>query len=131
MKESTLLLADGIINLILGIPLLFFPTFVSETFGIRMVEGFLFSGILGGVLTGIGIALIIERYRDCLGIRGLGLGGAISINLFGAGALAFRLIKGDHGLPLFTREILWVIVAVVIGISVFEIFNQFRQKATS
>lgn len=128
MKESNLLIVDAIINLVLGIPLLFFPTFVFETLGIEVAGELFLVSVLGGVLTGIGIALLIERYNDYWRIRGLGLGGAISINLFGAGALGFWLIKGDLGIPTDTYVILWGIVLLVFGISIFEIIHYLRVR---
>lgn len=127
MKENILLWIDAIVNLVLGISLLFFPRFVFEALGIRLMDGFLFPGILGGVLTGIGVALIVERYRDRLGIRGLGLGGAISINLFGAGALAFWLAHASLEIPASAYEIFWVIIVVVFGIAVAELFSQLKR----
>ena len=41
------------------------------------------SNLLGGVLFGIGIALNLEKNNEAGGGVGLGLGGAIAINLYG------------------------------------------------
>jgi hypothetical protein len=42
---------------------------------------YFYPNALGGVLSGIGIALLIEAFREPNGLVGLGLGGAIAINL--------------------------------------------------
>lgn len=47
-----------------------------------------YASIFGGVLFGIGIALLMERSRETTGLSGLGLGGAIAINLCGGFVLA-------------------------------------------
>ncbi|NNL76615.1 MAG: hypothetical protein HKO68_09810, partial [Desulfobacterales bacterium] len=77
-KHKTFLLIDGIINLVLGIILLFFPLGLVELIGLPYTNTNFYPVILGAVLFGIGIALLIERYGAHKDIRGLGLGGAIA-----------------------------------------------------
>ena len=82
-KHKTLLLIDGVINLVLGILLLLFPAGIVKLLGLPYTNTNFYPGILGAVLFGIGIALLIERYGALKNIRGLGLEGAIAINFCG------------------------------------------------
>ena len=81
-KATITLIIDAIINYALGILCILYP-FVAETVGVPIVENSFYPTILGAVLFGIGIALTIECYRKQGGIVGLGLGGAVAINLSG------------------------------------------------
>jgi Na+-transporting NADH:ubiquinone oxidoreductase subunit NqrE len=63
MNRSTLLKADAAINLILGILLMAFPAGLVRALGISMPDLPFYATILGGVLFGIGLALLIECYR--------------------------------------------------------------------
>jgi hypothetical protein len=78
--------------------------------------------MLGGVLVGIGVALLIERYRPPLRMVGLGLGGAIAINLCGGGVLATWLLTGSLTLTGLGRFALWALVALLIGLSGLELY---------
>jgi len=131
MKESTLLVIDGIANVILGVVLLCFPRQLLALLGLPLPDTLFYASVLGAVLAGIGIALLIERYRDRFGVSGLGLGGAIVINTLGALAVAGWLVFADLAIPRHGRILLWVVAAVVLGIGMLEIvhsINQHRQK---
>jgi hypothetical protein len=82
--------------------------------------------ILGGVLLGISIALFLER--GILGRRGSGLGldGAVAINLCGGLVLVGLLTFGDLALTLRGTVFLWVLVALLLGISAVEIIAKYR-----
>lgn len=71
MKESTLLVIDGVANVIFGVVLLYFPRQLLALLGLPLLDTFFYARVLGAVLAGIGIALLIERYRDrlCCGRR--------------------------------------------------------------
>lgn len=87
MKEShrlRLLEVDAILNLVLGIALLLVPRQTIDFFGLPPADTVFYVTVLGAVLLGIGIALWIER-RDDEDWRGLGLAGAIAINVLGGG----------------------------------------------
>ena len=99
MQSSKVLLADAAINLILGFLLLIFSRPLIDILGVAGTEVTFYPNILGGVLLGIGIALLIECYRSPVGLVGLGLGGAIAINLCGGLVLAVWLIFGDLKIP--------------------------------
>jgi hypothetical protein len=119
MKSSPVLLVDATINLVLGVLLIIFPQWLVLLLGIPNAMPGFYAGILGGVLFGIGIALLIQYFR---GNDGLGLTGAISINLCAGAVLAGWLCFGNLNLPLRGQVFLWVLVVVLIGISSFEYF---------
>ena len=100
MKANTLLTIDAAINLILGIPLMVVPTHTARILGIPFPEPAFYASILGAVLTGIGVALLIERYHDRIHMTGLGIGGAIAINIIGAVALILWLFLGNLDIPV-------------------------------
>jgi hypothetical protein len=120
-KHKTLLLIDGVINLVLGILLLLFPAGIVEVLGLPYTNTNFYPGILGGVLFGIGIALLIERYGATKNIRGLGLGGAIAINLCGAGVLLVWLLVAPFDIPIKGNIILWSIAIIVLIVGLAEI----------
>jgi len=116
-----ILLIDAIINLFLGIILLIFSPKVIELLGIPAVEHYFYPNILGGVLVGIGIALLIECFKASRGVVGLGLGGAVAINLCASVVLGVWLIFGKLQIPLRGQILLWIIVVVVIAVSSVEL----------
>ncbi len=59
-RGSRLLIADGVANLVFGVALLVFPRPFFEALGIPWTAHDLYPTILGGVLLGIGLALIKE-----------------------------------------------------------------------
>ena len=120
-KHKTFLLIDGIVNLILGILLLLFPFGVAGILGVPQPESNFYPTILGGVIFGIGIALLLEAYGERWGARGLGLGGAIAINFCGARILMVWLIFEPLNLPLRGLIILWVIAISVCGLGILEV----------
>jgi hypothetical protein len=122
MKRTDILMVDAVINLVLGVLLIFFPPLVVEFLGVPTVDNAFYPSILGGVLFGIGIALCIECVRGEAGLVGLGLGGAISINLCGGVVLGVWLLVGQLSIPLKGRLFLWGLVILLVGISCTEWF---------
>jgi hypothetical protein len=120
MTRSTLLKTDAAINLILGILLMAFPAGLVKALGIPMADPSFYATILGGVLLGIGLALLVECYRKSNRFVGLGLGGAIAINLCGGFVLAVWLLSGRLALPLRGYILLWSLVLLLVGISLLE-----------
>lgn len=120
-KKRILLVVDGIVNLALGIMLIFFPAQLMTAFDLPKVDTFFYVNILGAVLFGIGVALFLERFSDRFHVRGLGIGGAISINLCGAGVLIFWLLFGNLNLSESGGIFLWSIAILVFGIAVVEL----------
>lgn len=117
-----LLLADAVINLVLGALLLFYPTRLVEALGLPLVSSALYPSILGGVLIGIGIALLVECRTG--GSRGLGLEGAIAINFCGAGVLVAWLLFAPTAIAARGRITLWTVAILVVGIGVFELWHR-------
>jgi hypothetical protein len=128
MRHTTLLKIDAAINLILGILLLAFPLELVQALGLPMADPSFYPSILGGVLFGIGLALLIECYRQSNGFIGLGLGGAIAINLCGGFVLAIWLLSGSLNLPLRGQIFLWSLVLLLVGISLIEGFAQLKMR---
>jgi hypothetical protein len=124
MNEDNLLLIDGAINLALGAVLVIFPRGLVVQLGIPDAPSSFYANTLGAVLFGIGIALLIERYRPRAGIAGLGLSGAIAINLCGGLVLALWLILGDLTIPTRGYLILGSLALLLIGISALELRAQ-------
>ena len=120
MRHTALLKADAAINLILGILLMAFPAKLLRMLGIPTAEPAFYPTILGGVLGGIGLALVIESYRRSDRFNGLGLAGAVLINLGGGSVLAWWLLWGKLNLSARGQIFLWVLVVILIGLSLFE-----------
>lgn len=131
MKSTFLLKVDAAINLILGILLMAFPERLVKALGIPMEVPAFYATILGAVLFGIGLALLIECYWKTGRFSGLGLGGAIAINLCGGGALAIWLLSETLSLPLRGKMVLWLLVLVLIGLSLLEGFAHLRKDSTN
>jgi hypothetical protein len=121
MKSKKVLLVDAIINLILGILLLAFSQPIINILGVPNTDQYFYPNILGSVLFGIGIALLVECYRTNDSFIGLGLGGAISINMCGGLVLALWLLFGNLIIPIGGKIFLWILVIILVGISSLEL----------
>ena len=75
------------------------------------------------MIFGIGIALLAELFFYQK-IRGLGLVGAISINLSGGLVLLYWLVFSDLTIPLKGVITLWIVAVLVIGIGVIELITK-------
>ncbi|UCD38605.1 MAG: hypothetical protein JSW54_03750 [Fidelibacterota bacterium] len=128
MKANSLLTIDAAINLLLGIPLMVVPTQIAQLLGFPIPEPAVYASILGAVLTGIGVALLIERYRDTIHMAGLGIGGAIAINIIGAVVLILWLLLGNLDMPVRGYIFLWAVAIVVMGISLVELPVRYRKE---
>ena len=123
--QRPLLLADALINLLLGALLLLYPQGLVEALGMPVVATTFFPNVLGGVLFGIGLALLIAHRG---GVQGLGLDGAIAINLCGAGVVVGWLVIAPQAIPPRGKITLWIIALVVIGIGLVELQHRLRTK---
>ena len=122
-RRDLLLAVDGAINLALGVALVAFPRGLVRALGIPTVENAFYPSVLGGVLVGIGIALFLERRGRRSGPVGLGLAGAVAINLCGGLVLAWWLALGGLDLPLRGRVFLWALVVLLVGLSGVELVH--------
>ena len=127
MMNLRLLELDGIGNVLLGLPLVLFPELVSEFLGLPTIGATFYPAILGAVFVGIGVALLLERFKPSLG--GLGIGGAMSINLIFGVVLTGWLFLSEVGLPLRGVLVLSVLAVILIGISIAEAFSLSREKS--
>lgn len=129
MKQGkTLILIDSIINLLLGVVLLAYSEPIVKLFGLPVTEQYFYPNILGAILFGIGIALYIE-YRRKGELIGLGLGGAISINMMGGIVLFVWLVFGNLNLPIQGKIILWILDVILVGISTLELFAYLKRES--
>lgn len=80
-KHKILLIIDGSVNILLGVVLLLFPAGLATLLGLPQTNTTFYPTILGSVIFGIGVALFVEVYGRRKNVHGLGLAGAISINL--------------------------------------------------
>lgn len=137
-KSKILLIIDSVINLILGILLLLLIPFLEQlprvlgVLGVPKVANTFYPSILGAVLLGIGIALLIESFRtNPQQLVGLGLGGAVAINLCGGAGLIAWLIFGDLNLPVNGMLLLWVIAFILVAISSIELIADRRKTGST
>jgi hypothetical protein len=122
MKPSkAILTVDAAINLVLGLLLLTFSPQIVQLLGVPLAEQNFYPNILGGVLFGIGIALLIECFRGSGNLVGLGLGGAIAINLCGGLVLTAWLIFGELSIPSGGRVFLWSLAVILVVVSSIEL----------
>ena len=119
--HKILLLIDCIVNVILGILLLLFPVGIVEFLGLPVTYTNFYPTILGAVILGIGLALLLELIGFSKQMRGLGLGGAIIINIVGSSVLLCWMIFGGLDIPLKGRIILWIIGLLVFSIGIVEL----------
>jgi len=130
-QHQILLIIDAVINFILGILLLLaipFPKQITRFLGVPEVDGAFYPSIMGGILIGVGFALLIESNRTRPEqFVGLGLGGAVAINLCGGSVLLGWLIFGDLNLPIHGQIFLWAIAILLIGISILELLPSKEQ----
>jgi len=126
--RTTLLRVDGVINLVLGLLLMAFPSSLVETLGVPPTDDRFYPTVLGAVLFGIGIALLLEAGRLPGGIIGLGLGGAVAINLMTACVFIFWLGWGDLVIPTRGQVLLGVLSAALVAISTFELWVRWNRR---
>jgi peptidoglycan/LPS O-acetylase OafA/YrhL len=131
MTRDPVLLIDALINLLLGVLLLLFRPGLVEFLGIPQAEQTFYPTILGAVLIGIGLALVLECSGRPKGLVGLGLGGAVAINLCGGVVLAVWLASGRLTMPMRGQAVLWSLVVILVAISVTELYVHQRRVPAS
>lgn len=110
--ETLLKLAGGVV-LIIG------PNAASRVFGLPTARPSLWPRLLGAVLLGLAAATYIEGALP--GSRGLGLGGAIAVNLASA-AMIFSLVVLNRGVETGRgRVALSLLAGLLVLLSLFEI----------
>ena len=114
---ATLLWIDAVLNLLMGALLASFPERLVAWLGLPLARPAFYARLLGAVLVGIGLALLVELWQPS---AGLGLSGAIAVNLSAAAMLATLLLAGS---PARRRgqTLLWGLVAILLTLSIAEI----------
>ena len=128
MREELVLTIDAAVNLALGVVLAIFPKEFAGVVGVPIPSSPFYASVLGGVLIGIGLALLLQRFWGGSHLVGLGIEGAIAINFCGAGVLVAWLMNG--GLSIATRGLvfLWSVAILVLGIGVTELAVRAREN---
>jgi hypothetical protein len=130
INRKTLLILDSIINFVLGLLLVAYSPKLAIFFGVPVVESSFYPNVLGGVLIGIGLALLIESLVPHSGsTMGLGLIGAICINLCGGIVLLFWLLLGNLDLPVKGLLFLWSLDILLLAISGLELINHLVSRS--
>ena len=126
---SILIAVDSVVNVLLGLLLLIFPPRLVEWLGLPPPSSAFYVRLLGAVILGIGVALAIEfRRQPSSPLVGLGIGGAVAINLCGGGALVAYLAFGDLSLSMEGKIVLWILAAVVIGLGLVELVTNLSHR---
>ena len=128
MKEELVLTIDAAVNLALGVVLAIFPRAFARLVGAPIPSTSFYASILGGVLIGVGLALLLQRFWGRSRMTGLGLEGAIAINFCGAGVLMAWLITGGLSIPTRGFVFLWAVAVLVLGIGVAEFVMRARKN---
>ncbi len=125
MKRRITLLIDAGINLVLAVLLLSFSTGTADFFGVPSADISFYPNILGAVFLGITTALIIEAYRKPSNNNSIGLGliGAVCINMSGGLVLLFWLVFGNLELPVKGNIFLWTLDIILLVVSIIEFVN--------
>lgn len=127
MNKKVTLLIDASINFILAVLLLAYSPGLVKFLGVPYTDSFFYPNILGAIFLGITIALVIEAYRKQADrFTGLGLTGAISINLCGGLVLLVWLLSGNLNLPLKGMIFLWVLDILLVVISTIELISDLK-----
>lgn len=124
---QTLLVIDSSINLLLGVLLAVFPEPLARAVGVPVPASAFYPNILGGVLFGIGIALALEFWNPNERLGGLGLGGAIAINMCGGLVLAAWLLLGTLDIPFRGYVIMWSLAIILVALSAAELLVRIRK----
>lgn len=127
MKGSPILTVDAAVNLGLGVLLMLFPRDLLSILGVPVPSSSFYPSILGVVLAGIGLALLLQRFPGSSRLTGLGIEGAIAINMCGAGMLVAWLIHGKLDIPSHGYAFLWAVVLVVLSVGGLEILLRSAQ----
>ena len=128
IKKITLLI-DAFINLLLGVLLLAYSPKIVNFLGVPITDTYFYPNILGAVLFGISIALVLEAFRKSSnGFIGLGLIGAISINISGGIVLLLWLLFGELNIPVKGLIFLWILVFILLVISSIELFINIKKE---
>jgi hypothetical protein len=121
MLAQTLLVIDAAINLLLGALLLWFPQGLVRALGLPVSDTLFYARLLGAVVFGIGLALTFEAWPIVGAGLGLGLVGAVAINLSAAATLAWLLAAARVEMNVGGKALLWTVVGILAALSLMEV----------
>ncbi len=114
-----LLWIEFLTKLAVGIPLLLMPRVLARVLGLPPAESPFWPRLIGGLLIGLATAALIEvRFKSSIG---LGLAGAVSMNVAAAATIGSLLIMGQGGPTRRGRFALWLVAAVLMIQALVEI----------
>lgn len=114
-----LLWIEFVVKITAGVLLLLAPRTIARVLGLPPAEQPFWPRLLGAVLVGIAVAAVLEMRLK--GANGLGLAGAIAINLAGSVVIGSLLILGQAGPLKRGRALLWLAAAALMLLSLVEI----------
>ncbi len=117
------LIGDALLKLMYGMALVRSPVGILKTLGMPSGEPSFYVRLLGSLLVGIGLALMIEALPT--GWRGLGAGGAATVNFVAAAMLALLTIGRPGGTNAMGRRLLWIMTASTLAFGVLEVLESF------
>lgn len=100
-----------------GLALIAAPRPLARLLGLPSVEQSFWPRLLGALLTGLGVASLLEVRMQ----GGLGLAGSIAVNLALAAMIGALLALGRASTTRRGRFILWVVAAALAILSLVEI----------
>jgi hypothetical protein len=117
-RRTGTLLVDALVNLLLGVLLVAVNPRIAGALGVPAPDPRFYPSMFGAVLIGIAIALVFEAFRSpASATTGLGLLGAVCVNLCGGVAMGLWLLLGDLHLPLRGLGFLWSLAAALVVLS--------------
>jgi hypothetical protein len=126
------MLVNTIIYLLAGAALALFPTQFFDFLPLQPGIHLFFLSILGVLVFGLGLALMIERFRSTHDrITGLGLGGLIVINSCASLAIFLWLLSRSLDLAAIELSIIWTVLAALVIITIFEIVSLFSPAVSA
>lgn len=114
-----LLSIETILKLAGGLALLLIPGTLAKAFGLPRDPSGFWPRLLGATLIGLAAATFIEGWVR--NTHGLGLAGALSINLAMAGGIMALLLLGKAAPTRRGRVLLWLIFSVLVLLALFEL----------
>jgi len=113
-----LLWIDALAKFSFGLMFVLAPKPAAILLGLPREQTFFYARLLGAALFGLALALTIEGAGDSA--SGLGLRGAVAINLSGAAVLGVTLLFGRRMPARRGRISLWLTVFFLVGLSIAQ-----------
>jgi hypothetical protein len=102
---------------------------LANLLGVPITESAFYPNLLGAIFIGITSALLVEAFKKKQTSRvGLGMFGAICVNLCGSIVLLIWLIMGNLDLPVRGMVFLWIIALSVLMVSSLELYLLLRRE---